>query len=161
MEEKIIQKLASFKQQIQEDHWEFLRKDQLTNREAMRLGDALREAGVPPFSAASSPEVRWAIHETRYWMNYHGPILGYDLNFELGVEYSDYSGAHIAPIMAALGAAVYEYTSDRTGEVDWIILTAPGALRSEQTAKTALRMLHEQGVASGSNFKQITKETHY
>lgn len=145
MDERTAKNLIKFKPLIKVEKYGFLHTLQLDTREAIDIGLALNEAGLEPFSVATKPEVKWAIQAARDWFSYKGPTLFYSLNSELEKSaYSkSYSGANIAPIMAALDCIIYECVSDITGEVNWLI--APTTFCDQQTILKTLEGLQESG----------------
>lgn len=163
MNKKTANNLIKFKQLIQDANYGFLHTLQLDTVEALDIGIALGEAGISPFSKVTPAELDWAIFHARDWFNYKGPTLGHNLSTELttGFGRQKFTGSHIAPILAALGCAVYEYTSENTGEIDWVVLTSFEALRAKQVAQEVISILRKQGWVHGSTFTQITQDTWY
>lgn len=161
--EKTTNNLVKFKQLIQAANYGFLHTLQLTTKEALDVGAALREAKISPFSRVTPAELTWAISHARDWWNYTGPTLGYNLTAELtsGSGGQVHAGNRIAPILAALGCAVYEYASEKTGEIDWVVMASYEAFKSTETAQKIIANLKKQGWIDGSTFTQITQDTWY
>lgn len=140
--------LGSHKEQItREDYtgW-FKTKTQLEFNTAEYACQVLRAIDISPFNGATEGEVSYAC--SFMWLNGHS--LGDNLNTKVLYRPS-LRADHLAPVLAALGANVYEYQDSETGEVMWVVLPPHREL------KETLKYLLQDRVVTNSSLSDYVK----